>query len=310
MRVAMEQAVLEQLLHIAVDETARAGLTFGDGDGVDAHSAAKMLHHHGGRAQAVDHVGNVDVGRSAPCIGEAPHVPRLAREVHLEAQVAGDLVDDRHETPAPQRRKQCLRHGGDQAQDAHVRLDRLGSPGPAHLDDDLATVGQRGTVDLRHRRRGEWRHVEAGEQLRGGVPERGLDGLHRLLRRKRADMVLEACQGVLRRLRQQVGPQAQVLAELDEGSAQSLQQGREAFGHGMVVAAHHAAVPAPPHDEAGKGQADLQRAPGQGAMLRRPGGNRFGLDHVRPPSVAVGRTATPRCCRPFRSGCARPPRGC
>ena len=50
-----------------------------------------------------------------------------------------------------------------------------------------------------------------------------------------------------------------------------MQEGREAFGHGMVVATHHAAVPGPPQHEAGKGQTDqrhqrLERAPLQLAL--------------------------------------------
>ena len=82
-------------------------------------------------------------------------------------------------------------------------------------------------------------------------------------------MILQPRQGVLCRLGHQVSAQAQVLAELDESGAQSLQEGREAFGDGMVVAAHHSTVPAPPQHKTGEGQADPQGAPDRGPALLR-----------------------------------------
>lgn len=106
-------------------------------------------------------------------------------------------------------------------------------------------------------------------------------------------MILQPRQGVLGRLGQQVSAQAQVLAELDEGGAQPLQEDCEAFGHGVVIATHDAAVPGPPQHEAGESQTDPQRTPDRGSALRRPGSGLCGIQHVRPRGVAAGLSARP-----------------
>ncbi|MBN8527359.1 MAG: hypothetical protein J0M02_18660, partial [Planctomycetes bacterium] len=73
--------------------------------------------------------------------GKASHEAGLACEVHLEPQVAGDLVDDRHETPAPQRWQQGLRPlqvGG------NLVIDDCYNANPASMQAGLAVLADRG----------------------------------------------------------------------------------------------------------------------------------------------------------------------
>jgi hypothetical protein len=129
-RIAMEQAVLEELRHVAVDEAARAGLAFGRGDGVDAHAAAEALNHHGRRAQAVD----PRPGCRRPA-SRATHRQSAARSeprARGPSRAAGCRRSRRRSPRGPKRRsgwEHGLRHSGNHAQDAHVGFDGLGGLG-------------------------------------------------------------------------------------------------------------------------------------------------------------------------------------
>ena len=252
----MEQAVLEELCHVAVDEAARAGLALGRADGVDAHTAAGM-NHHGRRAQAVNHIR--DVASTASRAGDRRAARSdLARQVHLRPQVAGDLVNDRHEAPAPQRVEYGLRATvATRVQDAHVGLDRLSGPRPADLDDNLGATGRRSGVGSAPRRLRPVAPGQACEELRAGAPNAirrptapAPDGNAPVILQPR-----QACCAVCQRVSACSGAEA----KLDECGAQPCRRAA-AFGH--RDGRRNASAPRcqPHHSTKPAGQTDPERA--------------------------------------------------
>ena len=100
MGVAVEEAIAEDLGDVAVHEFARGRHRGGRRQTVQVSSVAELLDHDGRRAQAVHHVGDHDVGRAAPGVGETSHGSCLARQIHLVAEVGRNLVHDGCQPPS------------------------------------------------------------------------------------------------------------------------------------------------------------------------------------------------------------------
>ena len=143
-------------------------------------------------------------------------------EVQLLVQAELQLADHLHQPVARAERGVAAGEVGDLAQDLQVDLDALAHAGPLDFDRDFGAVAQHRAMDLGHRRRRQRLLVEALKQLVDGRVQLGLDDLDDAFGRHRLDRVLESREGVDVVGRQQVGPRAEQLAELDEARARAL----------------------------------------------------------------------------------------
>jgi hypothetical protein len=188
---------------------------------VDVHPLDQL---HGqdpaGRVLLVDqgHVGERHPGqlRLAPL-----HRPALDVQVDLAPQAPLELPGDRHRLVRGQERQPALGQLREVLQDVQVGPDDLLDARPADLQRQLAAVGPDGAVDLRDRGRGQRLRVD-GEELRGRAAVLLVQDRPGLGERERPHRVAQQRQLAGVRLRQDVGPGAQDLPELDERRAQIL----------------------------------------------------------------------------------------
>jgi hypothetical protein len=167
----------------------------------------------------------------------------LAHQVQFVVQV---LVELRHHFPrleSPAIGPEGFQQVGGDLQQRNVMLDHRLDAGAQDLDRDLAAIRQHREMHLRHRRRGNRRPVEGGEdlvhRLAIGLFELG-DGQ---FRRKGRHAVLQLRQLVGDVQRQQVASGRQQLAELDEDRPQVFQGLAQAHGaRGRQVAPEHQAL--------------------------------------------------------------------
>ena len=185
---------------------------------------------HLARGQGPVHVGHVEVGKIRRGLGEPFHLGRFQGEIQflddgaLELFADGNGIEDVHALHVFLQQEREVEH------DLQIHLDKLFHARALDLHRHLFARLQFRLVDLGDGGGGDGRFAELPEQglqrhaeLRRhhGLGFRGRKGRHR---------VLELFQGGGPFRRQQIRPVAHHLAQLDEGGAQFLEGGAEAFG--------------------------------------------------------------------------------
>ncbi len=122
----------------------------------------------------------------------------------------------------------------DPREGAHVAIDVRPDAGVANLDDDLAAVLEARGMDLGDRGGGEWRAVEVREDLGDRTCECALDFGDGDFSREGSNMILQGLQGGDVVVRQQIAPQAERLAEFDEGRSEPDENEGELVGSGSL----------------------------------------------------------------------------
>jgi hypothetical protein len=224
MRIAVEEAEHEELVQVGVDQDLRqVGALAARGDELDALAEDALLDHHGLGAELRDHVGDEHRGPAVEGRGETVRVARLLAQVELAAQVGPHLAHHGLGAIAREHRGEVRQEPHDEDQDAHVAVDLQLHARAQHLHDDLASVEGARRMHLRHGRGGEGLRVEADEEELRRLAERFLDRGDRLLDREGLHVVLQLLQLGEVFGREEIGAQAQGLAQLHEGRAQILQ---------------------------------------------------------------------------------------
>ena len=144
------------------------------------HAVDALQGEHGAARQLAVHPGRVVRDRvGGHLLVEVGGVHRLAAEVELVDDRAGEVVDQAAHIEAPQHREE-VQHPGAQAQEAQVDADAVADPRLQHLDDHLVAVGKHRAVHLRQRGRGQRFGPERRERLGNRPAQAALDLLHDL----------------------------------------------------------------------------------------------------------------------------------
>ena len=157
-------------------------------------------------------------------------VARLMPEIEFLDQPRANLLDDRRQVERPHRGDIVLNARGKEGDEIEIGLDDFEEIGALELDRDLTAVRlEPGEINLRQRGRGDGRFVEFAEYL-GGIALQFLQQhFPHVCKGQGLDGVLELLQFEHERLRHEVGPHAQELAEFDERRAELLGRQADAF---------------------------------------------------------------------------------
>ena len=196
-------------------------------------------------------------------------VTGLGGVVELGAEREAELADPPLDVvvAAPPRTRGCSAR--EVAQEHEVRLGLRLDAGPLHLHHDGRAVGERGRVDLPDGGRRQRLGVEVGEEGVERLPQLGLDDGADGLEGHGRRVVLET--GQLRRDfgRDEVGPRAQHLPQLDGRDAEVFEGEAEVLGPGVgrlarLVAQH----PAVERDE--PAEPEVEHEPAEPVAGQRP----------------------------------------
>ena len=300
MRIGVVVAVDEDLLAIGVDRQARGlfpidprGAQAGQIRGLDSRHPARGQHP-AGRVLG-DHLGEQHVGPAREVGRDDLHRRGFLAIVELGQDHLANLAVDRAKAPLGH---ELAQQAEDALQGAQVGLDDLLDVRVLHLDRDLAAVLEAREMHLPDRRRSDRGPIELREDFVGTAPTE-------LLAQTRLDvlvgpgrnLVLQAFEPAAKRLGEEVGHDADQLADLDEQALQLDHRLLDPAGVAPVgllgdllqlVRAHEAALEREPQV-----RGRHQQRGGVGAQQPPPGWLRAG----------AGATGRHRCGGPSRRGC-------
>ena len=148
-------------------------------------------------------------------------VRRLLDEIELAAEVYLELLAERSQLQQPRSLGALFQEADRRGDHVQVEVDLLDDPRSAHLDDDVAPVGQERTMDLGDRGRRERFRIEPRERVGAEVvPDDPLD----LRKRKRRHLVHEPAELLDVDVGKQVRPRREQLAELQVRRPELLQR--------------------------------------------------------------------------------------
>jgi hypothetical protein len=187
------------------------------------HAAHPLHHDHALRAELPVHLGHGEQRRAGEVAPQLARVRRLAHQIELLVQVAGEL---RHHFARlqPLALGAALDQAGGGLKQRQVLGDRLFDARPQHLDRDLAAVLEGGEMYLRDRGARVGLALEGREHLADADTEAALDLAGGKLGGERRHAVLQLGELVGDVERQQVAPRREDLPELDEDWPEHLER--------------------------------------------------------------------------------------
>eukprot|EP00968_Pinguiococcus_pyrenoidosus_P010503 scaffold831_cov268-Pinguiococcus_pyrenoidosus.AAC.22 len=207
---------------------------------------------------------NLHLGQVLHVLRDAQSVLALEVVVELVVEPPGELVHQPHQIGAILQEGQAPQGQAKLPHEMQVEAHRLQDERPLHLNGHLQPVGpQLSLVDLPQARRGNWLGRQLTEDLLGVAPQLVADRLHgdaRIKARHLVAQLLELHHGLGR---QDVWPDAQGLADLDEEGSQrrhQLPKFRRPLHLHLRTFPSHRRVERQLEQEAGRRRQDLKAA--------------------------------------------------